>query len=135
MIDDRLPDWAYTEYELQELDRELLDGKYEYNSIPEEGMVVILSIWSKNGNTGKVMIVESPDVIETMNALNRMWVDTGLRFNIVGYSGMTYGSKVLVDAIRTVLLPDRYETKFPTYILARYVYRYEPWMLNLISKV
>lgn len=135
MIDGRLPDWAYTEYELQELDQELLDGKYEYNSIPEEGMVVILSIWSKNGNTGKVMIVESTDVIETMNALNRRWVDTGLRFNIVGYSGMTYGSKVLVDAIRTVLLPYRYETKFPTYILARYVYRYEPWMLNLISKV
>lgn len=135
MIDDRLPDWAYTEYELQELDRELLDGKYEYNSIPEEGMVVILSIWSKNGNTGKVMIVESTDVIETMNALNRRWADTGLRFNIVGYSGMTYGSRVLVDAIRTVLLPYRYETKFPTYILARYVYRYEPWMLNLISKV
>ena len=135
MIDDRLPDWAYTEYELQELDQELLDGKYEYNSIPEEGMVVILSIWSKNGNTGKVMIVESTDVVETMNALNRRWADTGLRFNIVGYSGMTYGSKVLVDAIRTVLLPYRYETKFPTYILARYVYRYEPWMLNLISKV
>lgn len=135
MIDDRLPDWAYTEYELQELDQELLDGKYEYNSIPEEGMVVILSIWGKNGNTGKVMIVESTDVIETMNALNRRWVDTGLRFNIVGYSGMTYGSKVLVDAIRTVLLPYRYETKFPTYILARYVYRYEPWMLNLISRV
>ena len=135
MIDDRLPDWAYTEYELQELDQELLDGKYEYNSIPEEGMIVILSIWSKNGNTGKVMIVESTDVIETMNALNRRWADTGLRFNIVGYSGMTYGSKVLVDAIRTVLLPYRYETKFPTYILARYVYRYEPWMLNLISKV
>lgn len=135
MIDDRLPDWAYTEYELQELDQELLDGKYEYNSIPEEGMVVILSIWSKNGNTGKVMIVESTDVIETMNALNRRWADTGLRFNIVGYSGMTYGSKILVDAIRTVLLPYRYETKFPTYILARYVYRYEPWMLNLISKV
>lgn len=135
MIDDRLPDWAYTEYELQELDQELLDGKYEYNSIPEEGMVVMLSIWSKNGNTGKVMIVESTDVIETMNALNRRWADTGLRFNIVGYSGMTYGSKTLVDAIRTVLLPYRYETKFPTYILARYVYRYEPWMLNLISKV
>lgn len=135
MIDDRLPDWAYTEYELQELDQELLDGKYEYNSIPEGGMVVILSIWGKNGNTGKVMIVESTDVIETMNALNRRWADTGLRFNIVGYSGMTYGSKVLVDAIRTVLLPYRYETKFPTYILARYVYRYEPWMLNLISKV
>ena len=135
MIDDRLPDWAYTEYELKELDQELLDGKYEYNSIPEEGMVVILSIWGKNGNTGKVMIVESPDVIETMNALNRRWADTGLRFNIVGYSGMTYGSKVLVDAIRTVLLPYRYDTKFPTYILARYVYRYEPWMLNLISKV
>ena len=135
MIDDRLPDWAYTEYELKELDQELLDGKYEYNSIPEKGMVVILSIWGKNGNTGKVMIVESTDVIETMNALNRRWADTGLRFNIVGYSGMTYGSKVLVDAIRTVLLPYRYETKFPTYILARYVYRYEPWMLNLISKV
>ena len=135
MIDDRLPDWAYTEYELQELDQELLDGKYEYNSIPEEGMVVILSIWSKNGNTGKVMIVESTDVIETMNALNRRWADTGLRFNIVGYSGMTYGSKLLVDAIRTVLLPYRYETKFPTYVLARYVYRYEPWVLNLISKV
>lgn len=135
MIDDRLPDWAYTEYELKELDQELLEGKYEYNSIPEEGMVVILSIWGKNGNTGKVMIVESTDVIETMNALNRRWADTGLRFNIVGYSGMTYGNKVLVDAIRTVLLPYRYETKFPTYILARYVYRYEPWMLNLISKV
>lgn len=135
MTDNRLPDWAYTERELQEIDQELLDGKYEYNSIPEEGMVVILSIWSKNGNTGKVMIVESTDVIETMNALNRRWADTGLRFNIVGYSGMTYGSKVLVDAIRTVLLPYRYETKFPTYILARYVYRYEPWMLNLISKV
>lgn len=135
MIDDRLPDWAYTERELQELDQELLDGRYEYNAIPEEGMVVILSIWSKNGNTGKVMIVESTDVIETMNALNRRWADTKLRFNIVGYSGMTYGSKVLVDAIRTVLLPYRYETKFPTYILARYVYRYEPWMLNLISKI
>ena len=135
MTKDRLPDWAYTERELLEIDRELLDSKYEYNAIPEKGMVVILSIWGKNGNTGKVMIVESPDVIETMNALNRMWADTGLRFNIVGYSSMTYGSKVLTDAIRTVLLPYRYETKFPTYILAEYVYRYEPWMLNLISKV
>ena len=135
MIEDRLPDWAYTERELQKIDQELLDGRYEYNTVPEKGMVVILSIWSKNGNTGKVMIVESPDVIETMNALNRMWADTGLRFSIVGYSGMTCGSKVLTDAIHTVLLPYRYETKFPTYILAEYVYRYEPWMLNLISKV
>ena len=135
MTKDRLPDWAYTERELLKIDRELLDGRYEYNTIPEKGMVLMLSIGSKNGNTGKVIIVESPDVIETMNALNRMWADTGLRFNIVGYSDMTYGSKTLVDAIRTVLLPYRYETKFPTYILARYVYRYEPWMLNLISKV
>ena len=135
MIEDRLPDWAYTERELREIDQELLDGRYEYNTIPEKGMVVMLSIWSKNGNTGKVIIVESHDVIETMNALDRMWADTGLRLNIVGYSSMTYGSKVLTDAIRTVLLPYRYETKFPTYILAEYVYRYEPWMLNLISKV
>ena len=135
MTKDRLPDWVYTEHELLEIDRELLDSKYEYNAIPEKGMVVILSILSKNGNTGKVMIVESLDVIETINALNRMWADTGLRFNIVGYSGMTYGSKVLTDAIHTVLLPYRYDTKFPTYVLAEYVYRYEPWMLNLISKV
>ena len=65
MTDCRLPDWAYNESELVELDKQLLSTTMgPYNAVPVKGMAVMLSIFSKNGNTGKIIVAESPDVVE-----------------------------------------------------------------------
>lgn len=129
----RLADWFYTDSELAALDKELLTLDRLYNSTPIKECIVMYSIFSKNGNTGKVLITKSYDVINTMNALNRVWVDTGLRFNILKVGEPTYGADRLLEAIRIVLTHNKYVTKFPGYIGADQVYTFDSWMLNLIK--
>lgn len=131
--DYRLNDWYYTDNELAAMDAELLDNRVgRYDAEPTKECVVMYRIVSRNGDTGKVWIGRSADVVLTMNALNRVWLETGLKFVIAKVGKSTYGADKLVDAIRIVLLPWKYETKFPTYVGSDYVYRYEEWMLNLI---
>lgn len=129
----RLSDWYYTDNELKAMDAELLDMTPAlYNAEPIKECIVLFSIVSSNGNTGKTMIVKTPDIILTMNALNRRWSETGLKFNIIKTGKLQYGADKLLDAIRIVLMPYKYETKFKDYVLAGNIYKYEPWMLNLI---
>ena len=131
--DYRLRDWYYTDNELAAMDAELLDGRVgRYDAEPTKESVVILKIVSKNGDTGKVWIGRTPDVILTMNALNRVWLETGLKFVICKVGKLTYGADRLVEAIRIVLLPWKYGTKFPEIVGSDSVYRYEEWMGNLI---
>lgn len=133
MNDYRLNDWFYTDNELAAMDKELLSNSPgRYDDEPVKEVIAILNIVSKNGVTGKVMIVKTMDVILTMNALNRVWKDTGLIFTIVKVGKLTYGADKLLAAIETVLVPYRYETKFPEYICADKVYKFDSWMLNLI---
>ena len=132
--DYRLNDWYYTENELTEMDAELLDnriGRYDAESAKE--CIVMYWITGENGNTGKVWIGKTPDVILTMNALNRVWSDIELKFGIVKVGKFTYGADRLIEAMRIVLLPWKYETKSSGYAGAESMYNYEDWMLNLIQ--
>ena len=131
--DYRLGDWFYTDNELAAMDAELLDSKMgRYDVEPTKESVAIFRIVSKNGDTGKVWIGRTPDVILTMNALNRVWSETGLKFVIGKVGKPTYGADRLVEAIKIILLPWKYETKFATVAGSDAVYRYEEWMNNLI---
>lgn len=131
--DYRLSDWYYTDNELVAMDTELLDDRVgRYDAEPTKDSVVIFRIVSKNGDTGKVWIGRTPDVILTMNALNRVWSDTGLKFVIGKVGKPTYGADRLVESVKIVLLPWKYETKFATIVGSDSVYRYEEWMGNLI---
>ena len=131
--DYRLGDWYYTDNELAAMDAELLDGRMgRYDTEPTKESVCIFRIVSKNGDTGKVWIGRTPDVILTMNALNRVWSETGLKFVIGKVGKPTYGADKLVEAIKIVLLPWKYETKFATVVGSDSVYRCEEWMGNLI---
>ena len=131
--DYRLSDWYYTDNELVAMDTELLDDRVgRYDAEPTKDSVVIFRIVSKNGDTGKVWIGRTPDVILTMNALNRVWSDTGLKFVIGKVGKPTYGADRLVESVKIVLLPWKYETKFATVVGSDSVYRYEEWMGNLI---
>ena len=131
--DYRLSDWYYTDNELVAMDTELLDDRVgRYDAEPTKDSVVIFRIVSKNGDTGKVWIGRTPDVILTMNALNRVWSDTGLKFVIGKVGKPTYGADRLVESVKIVLLPWKYETKFATVVGSDSVYRYEEWMGKLI---
>ena len=131
--DYRLGDWYYTDNELAAMDAELLDSKVgRYDTEPTKECVAIFRIVSKNGDTGKVWIGRTPDVILTMNALNRVWSETGLRFVIGKVGRPTYGADRLVEAVKIILLPWKYETKFATVVGSDSVYRYEEWMSKLI---
>ena len=131
--DYRLSDWYYTDNELVAMDTELLDDRVgRYDAEPTKDSVVIFRIVSKNGDTGKVWIGRTPDVILTMNALNRVWSDTGLKFVIGKVGKPTYGADRLVESVKIVLLPWKYETKFATIVGSDSVYRYEEWMSKLI---
>ena len=132
--DYRLNDWYYTENELTEMDAELLDNRIgRYDAEPAKECIVMYWIAGENGNTGKVWIGKTPDVILTMNALNRVWSDIELKFGIVKVGKFTYGADRLIEAMRIVLLPWKYETKSPGYAGAESLYNYEDWMLNLIQ--
>ena len=131
--DYRLDDWYYTDNELAAMDAELLDGRVgRYDAEPIRESVVVFRIVSKNGDTGKVWIGRTPDVVLTMNALNRVWLETGLKFVIGKVGKPTYGMDRLVEAIKIVLLPWKYETKFATVVGSDSVYTYEEWMSKLI---
>ena len=131
--DYRLSDWYYTDNELVAMDTELLDDRVgRYDAEPTKDSVVIFRIVSKNGDTGKVWIGRTPDVILTMNALNRVWSDTGLKFVIGKVGKPTYGADRLVESVKIVLLPWKYETKFATVVGSDSVYSYEEWMSKLI---
>lgn len=132
--ENRLSDWFYTDSELKQMDMELLDETpYPYNCKPVKEYVVLFSISSKNGNTGKVMVVKTIDVMNTLNALNRLWSDTGLKFSLLKVSQEMYGADKLLDAIKIVLLPYKYITKFAGYKMSDNIYSFETWMLNLIK--
>lgn len=128
----RLADWFYTDNELAALDKELLTPNRLYNSTPTKECIVMYSIYSKNGNTGKVLITKSYDVINTMNALNRLWSGTGLRFNVLHIGKLEHGTDNLLQAINIVLTPHKYITKFQDMLLADCVYTYQPWFKNLL---
>lgn len=131
--DYRLADWFYTDNELQQMDAELLeDTPQSFNSVPIKEMVVMFTITSKNGNTGKMMIVKTTDVVNYMKALNRVWEPTGLVFSICKVGKLDYGAEVLANAIDIVLTPYKYSTKFSEYPGSHRIYRYEHWMPNLI---
>ena len=131
--DYRLGDWFYTENELAKMDAELLDdSEGRYDKLPIKESIVVFNIVSKNGLTGKVLITKTEDVIFTMKALNRVWANTGLVFTIVKVGEPMYGAARLLDAIKVVLLPYKYETKFPDCKGANNVYVFNDWMLNLI---
>lgn len=131
--DYRLADWYYTDNELTKMDAELLDSRvYRYDAEPTKEHVVMYQIIGKNGDTGKVWIGKTPDLILTMDALNRVWSDIELKFIILKVSKSTYGADRLVEAMRVVLLPWKYETKSPEYAGADCIYGFEEWMTNLI---
>lgn len=131
--DYRLGDWFYTENELAKMDMELLgDSVGRFNDEPTRELVCVLRIVGKNGDTGKVWIGRTPDVVLTMNVLNRVWLDTGLKFILLKVGKPTYGVSELVRSIRIVLSPWSYETKYPNVIGSNCVYRYEDWMGNLV---
>jgi len=131
--DYRLADWFYTDNELRQMDKELLEDIIPpFNSVPIKEIVVMFTITSKNGNTGKVMIAKTTDVINYMKALNRTWEPTGLVFGICKVGKLDYGSAALLSAIDIILTPYKYHTKFAEYPGSHRIYNYSQWMSNLI---
>ena len=127
MEKDRLPDWAYHEDELSKLRTDIRTSKwYRYNNRiePVDKAIVWLKLYSKNGDTGKVMILCTEDSSDTLAEITLAWKDSGITPLIGGITQPMKCADELYDAMLLVLDVAKcgYATKYPTLVGAEMVY-------------
>lgn len=71
---DRLPDWAYTEEELDNLAIELI----EPSSKDGEKHVALYEMYKDGKSTGIVMLLATESISDGLHAINRIWGGLGL---------------------------------------------------------
>jgi len=77
MTEQLLPDWAYTDEELHNIAKEKL--VYDWSKIDTTLKdIVAMRLISKNGDTGKCMLVWTDSSVLTSKYIDRLWSDVGV---------------------------------------------------------
>ena len=126
-MNDRLPDWAYTDEELAERASEVMDRDSGIDR--ELGRIASYRLIGKKGDTGKRMLMWSHETMELEAALSNEWADTGLK---VWLADNRVAWRSEYTSLLEVLDKWKYKPKFDR-IAADKVYTWEPWMNELIK--
>lgn len=130
MIDeiDRLPDWAYTEDELDGMAEEILDNR----NLQLKGHLVFYKMYKDGVDTGIVMLLAVESISDGLHAINRLWGQYGM-YAEIGEFNENEDSSVMykLNALNIVLDKYRYIGKIKC-AGSNNLYRYGSWMNNLI---
>jgi len=116
-------DWMLTDEEWEEHRKLVLTHPTQY----EQGNIAVYRL----GNTNKVMILLTGDVIDTQYAITKVWEKTGLEANLHVYMP---GDTNMLNAIYTVL--DRWKVKSKVRCQGfDRVFEWQKWMKELICEL
>lgn len=130
MIDeqDRLPDWAYTEDELDEMAEELIDN----TDLQLKGHLAFYKLYKDNTDTGVVMLLAVESVSDGLHAINRLWGQYNMYCEIEHWSEEEDAAVMYrLLALSTVLNKFKYTGKIKA-PGSNHLYKYSEWMKNLL---
>jgi len=126
--EDRLPDWAFSDSEMEQMAIEVLEPD-RYSEI--ETTVVFYHLLKAGVQTGLVLIAAVKSIIDGQEAIDRLWADVGIT-SIVGESSEeSYLGQVRADAMYLLLQKYKYNGKIQL-PGAKKVFVYQNFMAKLI---
>lgn len=129
MIDERLPDWAFTEEELDEMAINLLTEQ----NLTMPGHLVIYSLHKDGENTGIVMLLATQCISDTLHAITRMWAPYNMHAEVEGFTEeKDPAAAYKLNALQLVLDKYRYRGKIHCAGSDK-LYRYKGWFKELIG--
>ena len=126
--EDRLGDGFYTQEELEEMDRVLLEpGRYA----KDKTNVCMYHLYKAGKDTGLVLIAAVKSVVDGQAAIDRLWESAGITAIVGNYNEEYRYNKYKVEAIYEVLEKYAYvgKLKLPG---SDKVFKYEKWMDKLL---
>lgn len=125
---DRLPDWAYTEDELDEMAEDILENR----NLQLSGYLVLYKMYKDGVDTGIVMLLAVESISDGLHAINRLWGQYGMYVEIEEFSEDEDNSVMYkLNALSIVLDKYRYIGKIKC-AGSNKLYRYNSWMQNLL---
>lgn len=106
--DDRLPDWAYSETELDKMALEVIEVD-KYNEEPTH--VVMYHLLKGGLETGLVMVLAVKSVIDGQEAIDRLWRDVGITALVSEYNDESVLNQRRAEAIHLLLQKYKYKGK------------------------
>jgi hypothetical protein len=126
--EDRLPDWAWSE---EELDKMALDSLLPEKYTEEPTNIVFYHLLKDGERTGLVLIAAVKSVIDGQDAIDRLWVEAGITSIVGECSDESPLNQVKEDALHMVLQKYRYKGKL-NLPGSKKVFIYNNWMARLI---
>lgn len=131
---DRLEDGFWTENEILQFNTEdVAPSKPKWNSMPQKKLIATYRVYNNDGFTGKIVITATDSPVDTQEALQNLWADTGLTIQIGEFSEEMYGWQEKMNALQIVLDKYQYIPKFTDVPGVDRVYNYRKWMDELIQ--
>ena len=127
-MDERLPDWAYTENELDEMAL----GRLENTKMRMAGHLVMYHMYKDGVDTGIVMLLAVDSISDGLHAINRYWGQHGM-YAEIGEFGEEEDPAVIYKfkALEIVLEKFKYEGKIKCPGSEK-LYRYREWFGELV---
>ena len=125
---DRLPDWAFTEIELDEMAEKVLES----TDLKMVGHLVMYHMYKDEVNTGVVMLLAVDSISDGLHAINRYWGQHGMYAEIGEFiekedPAVMYRLKALEIALDKF----KYEGKIKCPGNGK-LYRYKKWFDELL---
>lgn len=127
--DDMLPDWAYSDSELDQIAIEHIEI-CNYSTDPTN--VVFYHLLKDGENTGLVMILAVKSILDGQEAIDRLWSDIGITAIVGEYNDESVINQRKAEAMYLLLQKHRYKgkVKLPG---ADKVFIYQEWYAKLIE--
>lgn len=130
MVDeiDKLPDWAYTESELDQMAEDILENI----NLQLSGHLVMYKMYKDGVGTGVVMLLAVESISDGLHAINRLWGQYGMHAEIGEFTEDEDNAMMYrLNALEIVLDKYRYVGKIKC-AGSNKLYRYNRWMNNLL---
>lgn len=130
---DRLDNSFWTENEITEFNKQdITPDKPKWSAEPTQKSMATYTLHKDGKFTGTMLILAVDSQIDTYEALNTEWADTGLVIQLGECGDPTYGWEKKIEALQIVLERYKYTPKFNDVLGCDCIYRYEQWVENLL---
>lgn len=127
--EDRLPDWAYLDEELEQM---LIDQLEPPKYSKEPVNIVAYHLYKDSKDTGLAMIIAVKSVADGQEAIDKLWSVVGISSIVGKYNEESILNWQKIEAIYIILEKYWYKgkAKLPG---SDKIYKWEPWMAKLIN--
>ena len=125
---DRLPDWAYTDSELDTMAEDVVNK----DDLAMPGHITLYHMYKDGVNTGIVMLLAVDSVSDGLHAINRLWGEHGMYAEVGEFNEKEdYAVMYKLKALELVLNKYKYNGKIVCAGSDK-LYRYQKWFDELI---